>query len=453
MTLVLLMPGKPHISSSAHPCRAMSSRRRSPSMLTHTSSVLFSALLVSAAFVPVPRAPVGLSDPVVLQQSPVTLPFARRLNLTGSGTNLVQLDRSRARALLTKAQGNSVSAQGKSVFTIPSTSQAVSYVTSVGIGDPPTYYTLLIDTGSSNTWVGANQPYVVSNTTVPTLDTVSVTYGSGYYFGDEVEDQITLAPGLTIQDQSLGVAVFSQGFDDIDGILGLGPQDLTCGTLFPSVDKCIPTVLDNAWVQGLLSAYQLGISFEPATSASGSNGALTFGGIDSSRFTGSISYVPITSSSPANQFVGIDQSVTYGESQILATTSGIVDTGTTLVMLATDAFNAYQSVTGGVMDNSTGLLQITPAQFEQLESLYFTIGETLYELTRNAQIWPRSLNTAIGGDADAIYLVIADIGSPSGSGVDFINGMSFLERFYAVYDVGSSRVGFANTRYTNADTN
>lgn len=102
-------------------------------------------------------------------------------------------------------------------------------------------------------------------------------------------------------------------------------------------------------------------------------------------------------------------------------------------------------------------------------------GQTTYELTRNAQIWPRSvryrtccqpsdadsgwdilhsqLNTAIGGDADAIYLVIADIGSPSGSGVDFINGMSFLERFYAVYDVGSSRVGFANTRYTNADTN
>ena len=27
-----------------------------------------------------------------------------------------------------------------------------------------------------------------------------------------------------------------------------------------------------------------------------------------------------------------------------------------------------------------------------------------------------------------------DIGSPSGSGLDFINGYSFLERFYSVFD-------------------
>lgn len=45
----------------------------------------------------------------------------------------------------------------------------------------------------------------------------------------------------------------------------------------------------------------------------------------------------ITSKYPANQYVGIDQSITYGSkgTVILSKTSGIVDTGTTLILLST----------------------------------------------------------------------------------------------------------------------
>ena len=42
--------------------------------------------------------------------------------------------------------------------------------------------------------------------------------------------------------------------------------------------------------------------------------------------------------SPAADYVGVDQSVTYGtETAILRTTAGIVDSGTTLLLLATGA--------------------------------------------------------------------------------------------------------------------
>ena len=40
-----------------------------------------------------------------------------------------------------------------------------------------------------------------------------------------------------------------------------------------------------------------------------------------------------------------------------------------------DAFATYQNLTGGVMDNDTGLLRLTPDQFANLESLFFQIGE------------------------------------------------------------------------------
>ena len=52
-----------------------------------------------------------------------------------------------------------------------------------------------------------------------------------------------------------------------------------------------------------------------------------------------------------------------------------------------------------------------------------------------------------------MYLIVADLGMPSGSGFDFVDGMTFLERFYYVFDVSNSQVGFATTAFTDATTN
>jgi cathepsin E len=83
----------------------------------------------------------------------------------------------------------------------------------------------------------------------------------------------------------------------------------------------------------------------------------------------------------------------------------------------------------------------------------FAISQTTFELTPNAQIWPRSLNTAIGGNANSIYLVVNDIGTPAGRGLDFVNGYTFLERFYSVFDSTNDLVGLATTPFTTATSN
>ncbi|KAI0797321.1 aspartic peptidase domain-containing protein [Irpex lacteus] len=258
---------------------------------------------------------------------------------------------------------------------------------------------------------------------------------------------------LAIQNQGFGIALTASGFSDVDGILGIGPADLTQGTT--SGGGIVPTVTDNAFSQGSLTLDEVGISFEPTTSSSVQNGELTFGGIDSSKFRGSINYIPITATSPANKYVGIDQSITYGSarSSIMPTTAGITDTGTTLVLLPRDSYNAYTAATGAVADQTTGLLTISAAQYSNLQSLFFTIGGVEYEFTKNAQTFPRALNTAIGGTANGIYLVIGNSGSSTGSGLDFIDGYAFLERFYSVYSTGASQFGIATTPFTFATTN
>ena len=65
------------------------------------------------------------------------------------------------------------------------------------------------------------------------------------------------------------------------------------------MDDSIPTVTDNLFSQGAISANLVSVSFEPTGTDAGpvKNGELTFGGADSSKFTGSITftYVPVAS--------------------------------------------------------------------------------------------------------------------------------------------------------------
>jgi saccharopepsin len=106
----------------------------------------------------------------------------------------------------------------------------------------------------------------------------------------------------------------------------VGPLDLTTGTV--SNTQTVPTVVDSLYSEKSITAATLGIFFHPTTSISLLNaGELSFGYADTIWKTSPIDYVPITTTSPASAFWGIDQSIAYGSTDILSCTAGIVDTG------------------------------------------------------------------------------------------------------------------------------
>ena len=72
-------------------------------------------------------------------------------------------------------------------------------------------------------------------------------------------------------------------------------SNLHLGTLFPDTSACIPTVIDNAASQGLIADRLIGISFEPTESIESTNGELTFGDVDTSKFSGELNFVFVTS--------------------------------------------------------------------------------------------------------------------------------------------------------------
>ncbi|KAG8221341.1 aspartic peptidase domain-containing protein [Butyriboletus roseoflavus] len=380
--------------------------------------------------------------PLTRDTGKASLAMSTKINTAGV-SNVVQTDLARMQSLL--------STVGTSSGPVSVPNKVFFYTAEVGVGIPPTYHTLLVDTGSSNTWIGASQPYTPTNSSVNTNNTVSQTYGSGGFSGEEWLDTVTLTSSLVIDQQSIGVASSAQGVNGFDGILGLGPIDLTGNTVNNTLQ--VPTVTDNLYTQKKIAEEVLGVFFAPVSEPN-SNGELTFGGYDSSAITSAVNYVPITTTSPASNYWGIDQSISYAGTTVMSSTAGIVDTGTTLILLASDAFQTYQSLTGATLDFNTNLLMINSTQYANLKTLSFNVGNTTYDLTPNAQIWPRSLNAAVGGDSSAIYLVVNNIGWSSGTGpFNFCNGYGFLQRFYSVFDTTNQRVGFAKTVYTNSTTN
>lgn len=329
---------------------------------------------------------------------------------------------------------------------VPFVDGLVSGFVNVEIGSPSSQYKLILDPGSSNTWVGAGKAYVATSSSQQTNDTVSVAYGSGNFTGNEYADTVTLS-GVSF-DQSIGVATTAVGFQDVDGIMGVGPTNLTTGTLSPDSEEEIPTVTDNLFSQQYIDSRVVTITDQK----------LVFG----STPLENVLYVTITQSSPANTFWGLDASVAYSAKSLLPVTAGIIDHGTTLTSLATSGYNNFMRETGAKQDEKTGLPVL--ASCDGLLPIILTLGGINITIPVENYRWPADNNTDIGGDPNKCYLALSDVGTnfdtfrkgPSlqflqsslpntnGSGIDFILGYNTLKHFGVVLDTDNSMIGIAS---------
>ncbi|KAF7358802.1 Acid protease [Mycena sanguinolenta] len=305
----------------------------------------------------------------------------------------------------------------RAVGEAPGTNNDFSYVAATKVGTQT--FELLVDTGSSLTWVGAETRYTPGSTAVNTGKRFSVIYGDeSTASGTEYTDTVVIG-GLTIRNQSFGDATRSSGFNGVDGIIGFGPVDLTQGTV--SGVTTVPTVMNNLFSQGTISTQVLGISFAPESGSDNddTNGELTLGGTDPTKYSGSITWAPTTTASPYNR--------------------AVVDTGTTLIYIPTAAYNSFLTASGGHTDHAAGLASWTALP---THNFAFTIGGVSFSLTPSQFTVPTAQYADWGLPSGKFYGLIANGGTVA-AGVNFILGQKFLENYYSVFDTTDSRVGFA----------
>ncbi|KAG2358441.1 family A1 protease [Suillus spraguei] len=391
-------------------------------------------------------------SPVEVPNSPITLPMTRKLAFSNV-TELLRHDEARLAAFGEHSTHGRRDADDRPHPTVPLSPADLGntfsgYTVKAAIGSPAVIYELIVDSASAITWVGAGTPYVGFGG-ADTEEPVAVNYRYGSFEGTIWKDNIILTEKLTITGMDIGVASTSRGVV-ADGVLGIGPTSSGPRAL---TGRTIPTITDCLVRQGTIERPVVSIFFQPITANEVKHGELTFGGTRPSVYNYNLKYIGITSTPPSSHYWGINQSIAYGATIILDNSAGILDCGTTFLYLASDVYENYKDLTGGIVNPANGLLQISPEQFGRLHVLEFYIHRSIYTLIPDAQIWPRSLNERIGGGADDIYLVVKALTTPTGAGLDFINGYVFFQRFYIVFDNDKRRVGFGRTIFTSVISN
>ncbi|KAJ7636405.1 putative cathepsin E [Roridomyces roridus] len=372
-------------------------------------------------------------------QSTITVQL-KKINTVTNASHLVAGDYARLRHHHSKHSGNVFRGAISEGSVI---NEGNGYIAQTKVGSQT--FDLLVDTGSSNTWVGAHTKFVPGRTANSTGHAVKDSYGKGNFSGIEYIDAVSVG-GIGVKQQSIGVAQFATGFpSELDGILGLGPVQLTNGTV-QGVSE-VPTFIQNLLSEGVIAQNILGISFAPlqGIAPESPNGVLTFGGVDANFFKGNITYTP-----RIPPFWGISAcSFKFGPNSLgpnsTASYSGFVDTGTTLILLPSPVFTAFLNLTKGSVDPSTGFIAF-PANGKPTHDVSFVVGGTTFTMTPEQYLLPETQYASWGitaqeAQASGGYALFGNAETAGAPG--FVLGIGFLEFFYSVYDTENDRVGLA----------
>jgi len=162
-----------------------------------------------------------------------------------------------------------------------------------------------------------------------------------------------------------------------------------------------------------------------------SNSMILFGAIDSSYYTGPITYVPCAE--PESYWMLYLNSITVNGNDVGGCGSsiipcfGVVDTGTSLLVVPPAAYAQFVSDIGPVNADCSNIGKLPNISFGFTEvSTQFVIPPQLYVIKDPVQGCQLGIQ---GMDLDGISL--------------YILGDVFIRQYYTIFDRGQNQVGFA----------
>uniref|UniRef100_A0A2K5HKD9 pepsin A n=1 Tax=Colobus angolensis palliatus TaxID=336983 RepID=A0A2K5HKD9_COLAP len=257
-----------------------------------------------------------------------------------------------------------------------------------------------------------------------TSKTVSINYGTSSMTGILGYDTVKVG-GISDTNQIFGLSETEPGF-----FLYFAPFDGILGLAYPSISSSGATpVFDNIWNQGLVSQDLFSV-YLSADDKSGS--VVIFGGIDSSYYTGSLNWVPV--SVEGYWQISVDSITMNGKTIACAEgCQAIVDTGTSLLTGPTSPIANIQSDIGA-SENSDGEMAVSCSAISSLPDIVFTINGVQYPLPPSAYILQSQGSCTSGFQG-------MDVTTESGE--LWILGDVFIRQYFTVFDRANNRVGLA----------
>lgn len=312
------------------------------------------------------------------------------------------------------------------------------YFTEIELGTPGQTFKVILDTGSSNLWVPSNDcsslacylhekyDHEQSSSYVKNGTEFSIQYGSGSMKGYISQDTLKLSD-LAIKHQDFAEATEEPGlafaFGKFDGILGLAYDTI-------SVNHIVPPIY-NAINSGLLDKPQFSFYLGDTSKSEEDGGVCTFGGVDESKFSGKITWLPVRRKAYWEvKFNGIGLGNEYAE---LENHGAAIDTGTSLIVLPTQLAEILNSEIGAEKSWS-GQYTVDCDKRDSLPDL--TLNFNGYNFTLS----PYDYTLEVSGSCMSAF---TGMDMPKPIGPLAIIGDAFLRKYYSIYDLGKDAVGLA----------
>ncbi|CEG73869.1 Vacuolar protease A [Rhizopus azygosporus] len=316
------------------------------------------------------------------------------------------------------------------------------YYGEIGIGTPAQTFTVIFDTGSSNLWVPSTHCLALaclmhrryssskSSSYQKNGTEFAIRYGTGSLEGFTSQDILHVGE-IDIKDQGFAESTNEPGLTfalaHFDGIFGLGYDTI-------SVKKTVPPFY-NMVKRGLIDEPVFSFWLNDVEQGGESNGGeLVFGGIDENRYTGDITWSPVT----RKGYWEIElQNIKFNDQYLNTFSMGAaIDTGTSLLVAPRSVAETINSQLGGKLDGY-GQYTVDCSTISSLPEFCFVFSEKEFCLQGTDYILQLDEECISG-------FVGMDIPPPAGP--LWIVGDVFLRKFYSIYDLGNHRVGLAQAK-------
>ncbi|KAI8097383.1 aspartic peptidase domain-containing protein [Halteromyces radiatus] len=313
----------------------------------------------------------------------------------------------------------------------------VEYVASIGIGTPPQYFDLVMDTGSADIWVPSYPCFscgfhrMFDSRMSSTFTPVNKTWRLGYFDGSNVlgvvgKDTIKIG-NVSHANQVFGLATSeSAAFTKnllMDGIFGLSFSSLSL------IDRSTSLVL-NMHAAGDIDEPVIGIYL--GRPRDGGKGEVKFGGVNTRHYTGDFKYIPVTK----QQYWQVDFGGIEIDGRMIGSMvkQAMLDTGTTLTVLPPELSQAiHAALPGARYSRLYGWL--APCNTSSKSVVTFKLGGQSFPVPIADLVRERM-------SPNNPFLCFSGVTESTSAGFAII-GESFLRSYYTSYDFMNARVGLA----------
>lgn len=327
------------------------------------------------------------------------------------------------------------------------------YFANVTMGTPEQTLRLHLDTGSSDLWVNSAQsnlcstgrscaPFGTYNANASsTYSYVNSGFNISYVDGSGASGDYA-TDDLNIGSVSLSGFQFGIGYrsTSAEGILGIGYADDEVAVVTSRLGQYanLPVALVNAGIINS-AAYSLWLNDLDA-----STGTVLFGGVDTEKYHGTLSTLPILQTSGAYRdleiaLTGIGVNGNAGSIASSQALVALLDSGSSLTYLpdtiAQDIFDQYNAT----YDSQMGAATVDCNLADTTDTIDFTFSSPTISVGMDEMVLTASYNSEAG------YTCVLGI-APSG-GNSAVLGDTFLRSAYVVYDLANNQISLAQTNF------